>query len=1033
MEQGHFFTEIMREYKLEGFSEVTHDRYIEDLILKSKTESSIGRVPSLELLPEVWETVACECTGDLQRKFFDEAFIFRRSLLRENLLKNRSEFLAYLSADALVSQRNSELRLILKEQEIDSLLQNITSTNWALKVKETIIYAFLLLCRKSSWGDIENAKQVIKNLQDLQKSFEASYLHSNTLISIDNAVAELIILYNLSRIIELSAEYLFDGKSGAEKSLNLMQRQYRNITDVNNKLNTEIYDHLSRMVYFGCKFLVENSVWTGTATLGSKVKEYVEKLKNERPDHQIIELWPSQKEAINNELLDPAKKTIVLEMPTSSGKTLMAEFSILNSLVLNPGSKVLYIAPTRSLVSQISIKLRAMFNAVNYTVESATPAFEIDPTEDKMLEGKIDILVSTPEKIDLLFKTKHPVVQNVSLVVIDEAHNISDEKRGGKLEFLLGNISRESKDTRFLLLSPFIPNAKELARWLGKEKSADISIRWKPSERITAIGYTKKIKKDNQLIIKTLPSVHSDIKREFDFVLAKNIGDKTTLKDIAIEMTIQMNARDENVLFLCSSREKTEEYSKYIFDKLEDKEITDEFTKMVIEFLEDEYGSDHILPRLIKRGIAFHHAGLSPESKFLIERLVEKGGIKVLFATTTLAQGVNLPISTIIIESLYRYIPKKGRQKIPVSEFWNIAGRAGRANSDHFGSVIFVANTQKQIETYKEYLQEEAKDVVSAVFEALKRISITKEALNLKAIVDNYPALNQFIQYLLHAVTISGYSEVSSGIEDVLKASLAYNQIRELDTVQAEKLLRIAKEYIKFTSRVGSNESYLNLIDGTGFSSYTVTMLFNNRIEDIDAWRDTLLFSKANENLIKFLGIIKDIPEIRIGEEVPIKLNLTRISGIIKDWVNGATIPEIAKDYFSFKNGDNILAASRYLYTKISNDVSWGLSALQKVSLFGKKVDWQEYGYASALIYFGVNNKYAATLRMLGVPRASAESLSEELKEYKNRSGEKNLSFQDIRNWLNSVDDQKWTPKRKTKLSGQRYKELWRYFAGLKN
>ena len=1032
MEQGIFFTELMNKYNMADFSSITHDRYIADLIQKNKTELPFKRVPSLELLPEVWETVAFYCVDDLQRKFMDEAFIFRRSLLREGHYQNKLEFLAFLSVDALVSQRNSELRLVLREQKVDSLLDNSKLINWALRVKETIIYAFLLLCRKNEWGDIENAKKSIKILQESQKYFEESYLHSNTLTSIDNAAAELIILYNLSRIIELSAEYLFDGKTGADKSLSLMQRQYRNITEVNNKLNAEIYNHLSRMIYFGCKFLVENSVWASTSTLGAKVKEYLENLKVAKPDHQIIELWPSQKEALNNELLDPAKKTIILEMPTSSGKTLMAEFSILNSLVLNPNSKVLYIAPTKALVSQISIKLRAMFNTVGYIVESAAPAFELDPTENKMLEGKVDILVSTPEKIDLLFKTKHPAVQNLSLVVIDEAHNISDEERGGKLEFLLSNIARESKDTRFLLLSPFIPNAKELAKWLGKEKSAEISIRWKPSERITGVAYPKKIGKDYQLLIKMLPSAHSDIKREFDLVLDDNIGNKTTLNEIAIETALQMNKRNENVLFLCASREKTEEYSKSIFDKLKDKEL-DEFTRLVIEFLEDEYGNDHILPKLIKRGIAFHHAGLSPESKFLIERLVEKGKIGILFATTTLAQGVNLPISTIIVESLYRYTRRKGNLTIPVSEFWNIAGRAGRANSDHFGSIIFVANNKKQIETYKKYLQEEAKDVVSALFEALKKISITQETLDLKMIVADYPALNQFIQYLLHAIIISGYSEVSSGIEEVLKSSLAYNQIRDLDEKQAEKLLHIAREYIKFTSKVGLNEPYLNLIDGTGFSSYTVSMLFNKRIEDINAWKDTSIFNKDNTNLRNFLNVIKDIPEIRIGEEIPIKLNLNRISGIIKDWVNGATIPEIAKDYFDFETKDKVLSASRYLHTKVANDISWGLNAFQRVSLFGKDVDWQEYGYAPAFIYFGVNDKYAVTLRMLGVPRASAQSLSEELKEYQKKSGEKQLSFQDIRNWLNDIDDQKWTPKRKTNLSGKRYKELWRYFAGLKN
>src|ERR1019366_3520012 len=185
---------------------------------------------------------------------------------------------------------------------------------------------------------------------------------------------------------------------------------------------------------------------------------------------------------------------VSIQMPTSAGKTLLAEFAIVQALALNPSSTVAYIVPTRALVSQVTKRLRsdiagAVIGGRAVVVESAVPVFELDPTEDAMLSHRPDVLVTTPEKLDLLVRSGHPVVRDVALVVVDEAHHISEPSRGPRLELLLATLNRErGTSCRYLLLTPFLPNAEELGRWLGGVDSTAISLEWRPSLQLRAVA-----------------------------------------------------------------------------------------------------------------------------------------------------------------------------------------------------------------------------------------------------------------------------------------------------------------------------------------------------------------------------------------------------------------------------------------------------------------------------------------------------------------------------------------------------------------
>jgi replicative superfamily II helicase len=123
-------------------------------------------------------------------------------------------------------------------------------------------------------------------------------------------------------------------------------------------------------------------------------------LTQEGREQPVLELWWSQREALAQNLLDPYKRAISIQMPTSAGKTLLAEFAIVQSLALNPASSIAYVVPTRALVAQITRRLRADLEGVRLgerapRVETAVPVFELDPTEDMLLRERPEILVTT--------------------------------------------------------------------------------------------------------------------------------------------------------------------------------------------------------------------------------------------------------------------------------------------------------------------------------------------------------------------------------------------------------------------------------------------------------------------------------------------------------------------------------------------------------------------------------------------------------------------------------------------------------------
>ena len=198
---------------------------------------------------------------------------------------------------------------------------------------------------------------------------------------------------------------------------------------------------LTRLLAASSAQMVENSIWTVTRSVNTRVTQFVHTLVDRgRGDRAIFDVLPPQRRTLAEKgLLGSSRRAVVVSLPTSSGKTLIAQFRILQALNQfdNEEGWVAYLAPTRTLVNQVTRQLRRDFASLNIIVEQVSPAMEVDTIEMSLLQEeeknlKFRVLVTTPEKLDLMLRQgwEAKIGRPLTLVVVDEAHHARRIRRG---------------------------------------------------------------------------------------------------------------------------------------------------------------------------------------------------------------------------------------------------------------------------------------------------------------------------------------------------------------------------------------------------------------------------------------------------------------------------------------------------------------------------------------------------------------------------------------------------------------------------
>lgn len=602
----------------------------------------------------------------------------------------------------------------------------------------------------------------------------------------------------------------------------------------------------------------------------------------------VTELWPSQVAAIEQGLFQSGSSKVV-RMPTSAGKTRIAELAIVHTLVNDPEARCVYVAPYRALVSELEQSFVNLLSDLGYRVSTVTGTYESDDFEDLLLQ-QTDVLVTTPEKLDLLSRTQPEVLSEARLFVLDEAQIVHDPKRGVKFELLLTRLKSRLPAARFLTLSAVLPQQtlEDFARWFNASPEEDVlAHRWRPSiQRYARLDWT-----GQDGIMRYAPDGEAGVLQEFvpgvikqrtyeytnpesGRINRRRFPDHNHRAQVAAELAFKF-AQSGPVLVFCSQPNHAKAVAKALQQKLRLLSLTSENIPSYFEgnagtrssLLADEWLGDQSLVSLLQSGIGIHYGSLPDAVRRAVEADFRQRRLRVLVATSTLAQGVNLPVRTVVVHGCRRYVEDEQR-RIPARDYWNAAGRAGRAGEETEGLIVHISTNERDEEDFRYYLskREDVEPVASALLQRLVeliqdrlsedvfRTNLDPEILALLVEEDSGDALDDVVREVLDGTLL----EVQAS-----RYALGQAELGRLDNL----FVSVASDIVERTPNLERRRVY----SSTGLSTVSCRSIADHAVEHSVLVKDLLLNGDADrldEMIDILLSAVLDLPEMQSRREV---------------------------------------------------------------------------------------------------------------------------------------------------------------------
>lgn len=384
-----------------------------------------------------------------------------------------------------------------------------------------------------------------------------------------------------------------------------------------------------------------------------------------------------QKEAI--ETIDN-QQSIIISAPTGSGKTLIAEYAIEEAITKRKG--IIYTAPVKALSNQKYRDFRKLYKEKVGIL-----------TGDVSINAEAEVVIMTTEIFRNVILTNPERLKNKEWVIFDEIHYLDDSERGTVWE---ESIMLAPRHLKILALSATVPNVEEVASWIRKINNIPIKVIREQKRPVPLKFYFQA----NDRIFSSLDSLKKTDTLIDEMKKIYKKGYKKSSYPHANKINTLFKYLNARKLFPCIyfsfSRTRTEVFAQElaIYDFLNEQErskIIHLYKSLLKAFdLENEPTSMYLFD-LIKKGIAFHHAGLLPTLKEVIERLFTSKLLKVIFTTETFALGINMPARTVIFDDLKKFYGRYHRN-IKTRDFYQMAGRAGRRGIDKEGFVFIKVN-----------------------------------------------------------------------------------------------------------------------------------------------------------------------------------------------------------------------------------------------------------------------------------------------------------------------------------------------------
>ena len=425
-----------------------------------------------------------------------------------------------------------------------------------------------------------------------------------------------------------------------------------------------------------------------------------------RENWGISQLFPPQARALPNSL---DGRNLMLAIPTASGKSLVAHITMAHRLSndLN-GMRGVYIVPLKALASEKFRELSEICKSVDLNVRLN---IKKKSSENNFAEDS-DVLVCTSEKLDSMLRSNPSLMDDIGIVVADEFHLLQEPNRGPTLEILLSRIRHRVESAQILALSATVGNADDLAEWLDADL---VKSEWRPialySGTLTGldIRYHSVESPGGDFSLPESKRLDGGVNKNLHSVL-----DDTT--EIKKQMLVFVASRS-------SAQKEARELSKHVKSKLDSgghnfsDSIIESWGEMAnsLSAREGVSATAKALANAVRGGVGFHHAGLTSSQRRVIEEGFRSGNLLCIVATPTLAQGVNLPASRVVVRDTRRWSTVAARSMpLPVMEVRQMMGRAGRPGFDEFGESFLVSKSkQDEVSLIDLYLKGEPEDVTS--------------------------------------------------------------------------------------------------------------------------------------------------------------------------------------------------------------------------------------------------------------------------------------------------------------------------------
>lgn len=754
---------------------------------------------------------------------------------------------------------------------------------------------------------------------------------------------ENMLSYSIFKTLNNVLNYLFLGdESFIFPSLELLSK-YKHISYAHNFVD---YWWVISVLEIIIQELYKNSLWNQLKPFYSDLDEDLNvKLKNYIYDYAnrnnpIVELWPSQITAIPKIINDD--ENITIKMPTSAGKTFIAELLILKFFMRGNfnHSKAIYISPFKSLSNEVENSLKSSLTSLDLKISNYYGGFESNDYEQSHLD-ELDILIVTPEKFDILLRTNPHLKDEIGLIIVDEGHimgtydGIVDKYsvRSTTFEFFMYRLKNLFKNSRIAFISGVLSNIEDFSKWLSGDVDNLINEEWKPTNiYVGTIQWYKGDKSYIDYFYKNNHPFSSTMRFEFLNYFENNCFANTRRRNII--------PHDDNEALALTAIEFAKEAPTYVYapKKIETTTLADKIIKLMknidincydynLKFYDEndddivqlkeiiklELGNSSVLLKYLDYGFIIHHADLPNRVKVSIETILRNRKINLVIATSTLVQGVNFPFKTIIFKGLYT------PNLIDYSTFYNICGRAGRANEENNGRVLmFLGNIdekneedirklQEKFRIFNEFFSNDTYNLKSIINPILKKIR--RKQLRSKCSYEEY------CFKLIEEMDISNVFDKGEmlNINSIDAQLLAFIEEEEDDSKLLENFINVSLHHVQYQYEahqkylkgfINSRLSYLkrefstNSIRSRAYNMGLSLIDCKYIEENYDELKELFFKSKDWNNFNKFekydllleIGLkMLELDTLYYDEEVD-KIN------IIRSWISNIPILDIMLD-----------------------------------------------------------------------------------------------------------------------------------------